>query len=344
MESDLHRVELHCHFEGALRPSTVFNIAKRRGHKLPVATPEEFAEFMRRKEPSLLREFLSYFPVLMSFVAGDPDGIVQLAVDFIEDCAKNKIAYIESRYVPQLFAKDSFTAEDGLQAVLRGFELGSKRFGVKVRSILIAIRAIPEFCDETLRLAKAYANHGVVGIDVAGDDKEDYDSERGGTHPDIVRLFQEAYKAGIHRTAHAGENSGAEMVTEALDSLHAERIGHGYHTLDNPTLYQRILHDRVHLETCPLSSHLTSAVLTDWPHHPIQRLAADKANYSINTDDPTLTGQWLDAEYRMCLDRIGLPPWELVRTNYCAARSSFLPEEEKADLIAQLDAYYRVRL
>ncbi|PAA76067.1 hypothetical protein BOX15_Mlig024967g2 [Macrostomum lignano] len=112
-ESDLHRVELHCHFEGALRPSTVFNIAKRRGHKLPVATPEEFAEFMRRKEPSLLREFLSYFPVLMSFVAGDPDGIVQLAVDFIEDCAKNKIAYIESRYVPQLFAKDSFTARTG---------------------------------------------------------------------------------------------------------------------------------------------------------------------------------------------------------------------------------------
>uniref|UniRef100_A0A1I8G2X6 Adenosine deaminase n=1 Tax=Macrostomum lignano TaxID=282301 RepID=A0A1I8G2X6_9PLAT len=322
-ESDLHRVELHCHFEGALRPSTVFNIAKRRGHKLPVATPEEFAEFMRRKEPSLLREFLSYFPVLMSFVAGDPDGIVQLAVDFIEDCAKNKIAYIESSCSP----KTPSLPRTGCRLCCEDSSWARN-----------------EFCDETLRLAKAYANHGVVGIDVAGDDKEDYDSERGGTHPDIVRLFQEAYKAGIHRTAHAGENSGAEMVTEALDSLHAERIGHGYHTLDNPTLYQRILHDRVHLETCPLSSHLTSAVLTDWPHHPIQRLAADKANYSINTDDPTLTGQWLDAEYRMCLDRIGLPPWELVRTNYCAARSSFLPEEEKADLIAQLDAYYRVRL
>uniref|UniRef100_A0A1I8F2E7 adenosine deaminase n=1 Tax=Macrostomum lignano TaxID=282301 RepID=A0A1I8F2E7_9PLAT len=301
-----HRVELHCHFEGAL--------AAQHG-----VQHRQTAALRRKNSPSscagrsrrCCASFSANFPVLMSFVAGDPDGIVQLAVDFIEDCAKNKIAYIESRY---LFAKDSFTAEDGLQAVLRGFELGSKRFGVKVRSILIAIRAIPEFCDETLRLAKSYANHGVVGIDVAGDDKEDYDSERGG-----------GLQGRHSRTAHAGENSGAEMVTEALDSLHAERIGHGYHTLDNPTLYQRILHDRVHLETCPLSSHLTSAVLTDWPIIQSRGWQPTRPTTPSNTDDPTLTGQWLDAEYRMCLDRIGLPPLGAVRTTQLLRREVQLP-------------------
>uniref|UniRef100_A0A1I8F7U9 Adenosine deaminase n=1 Tax=Macrostomum lignano TaxID=282301 RepID=A0A1I8F7U9_9PLAT len=287
-------------FEGALRPITVFNIAKRRG--------QQSFRSCARKEPSLLREFLSYFPVLMSFVGrGDPDGIVQLAVDFIEDCQEQRRTRCVHR--EQLSRhKDSFiTAEDGLQAVLRGFELGSKRFGVK------------KFCDEnpppgqSLRQSRRCRHRRGPATT-----KRTTTQRASGTHPDIVRLFQEAYKAGIHRTAHAGENSGAEM---------------------------RILHDRVHLETCPLSSHLTSAVLTDWPHHPIHRLAADKANYSINTDDPTFTGQCSTRNTGCAWTRIGLPPLELVRTKLLrrevqlpAGRGESRPHRSTGR------AYYRVRL
>ena len=35
---------------------------------------------------------------------------------------------------------------------------------------------------------------------------------------------------------------------KALDILHAERIGHGYHVLEDNVLYQRIINEGIHLE------------------------------------------------------------------------------------------------
>jgi len=38
------------------------------------------------------------------------------------------------------------------------------------------------------------------------------------------------------------------LLFKALDVLHAERIGHGYHVLEDETLYRRIIDERIHLE------------------------------------------------------------------------------------------------
>lgn len=58
---------------------------------------------------------------------------------------------------------------------------------------------------------------------------------------------------------------------QALDHMYAERIGHGYHALDDPELYQRIIKEQVHLETCPISSILTKACDKDEQKHPLKQ-------------------------------------------------------------------------
>ena len=35
---------------------------------------------------------------------------------------------------------------------------------------------------------------------------------------------------------------------KALDVLHAERIGHGYHAIEDDALYKRIIDEGIHLE------------------------------------------------------------------------------------------------
>ena len=35
---------------------------------------------------------------------------------------------------------------------------------------------------------------------------------------------------------------------KALDILHAERIGHGYHVLQDEELYKRVVNEKIHLE------------------------------------------------------------------------------------------------
>lgn len=47
---------------------------------------------------------------------------------------------------------------------------------------------------------------------------------------------------------HAGENSGAEAVFEAITEMHAERIGHGYHVLDDPQVYAKAIKKHIHFE------------------------------------------------------------------------------------------------
>ena len=53
----------------------------------------------------------------------------------------------------------------------------------------------------------------------------------------------------------------------------AERIGHGYHVLEDEELYRRCIKDRVHFECCPSSSYLTGSVPLTETKHPIQRSA-----------------------------------------------------------------------
>lgn len=53
--------------------------------------------------------------------------------------------------------------------------------------------------------------------------------------------------------------------------LHAERIGHGYHTVDDEKIYSESKRRNIHFEVCPLSSYYTGSVDPDLSHHPAIR-------------------------------------------------------------------------
>ena len=70
---------------------------------------------------------------------------------------------------------------------------------------------------------------------MAGDE-----SRTNAEHPDEpaqVAAFQKAFDNGVHRTVHAAEAGPAWNAWEAVEILHAERIGHCYHCLDSADIY-----------------------------------------------------------------------------------------------------------
>jgi len=117
----------------------------------------------------------------------------------------------------------------------------------------------------------------------------------------------------------------------------------GYRVLEDEKLYQKCLKDRVHFETCPTSSILTGAQSTDIFYHATLRFAEDGANFSINSDDPMVTGTWLQEEYEL-VKSWGLNETHIVRANVNALRSSFLPEDEKKALMKQLYSTYHIAM
>lgn len=80
-----------------------------------------------------------------------------------------------------------------------------------------------------------------------GDDKP---CDGTNTDPRIKEAFKKAKAEGLHCIAHAGENGIAASVTEAVNEMFAERIGHGYHVLDDPAVYQEMRNRNIHFEVC----------------------------------------------------------------------------------------------
>lgn len=344
-----YKVELHVHLDGSVRPETVIDIAKERGmlEDLPHKTVAELNRDVILVEPSSLERLLTSFSYFMPIISGYKRAVERITYELCEDCAKHRIKYMEVRYSPHLlcntltdpeFAQTpgTFTPRDVVETVNNTLQKGMKDFGVKINTILCCMTNRPDWSQEVLNLCKWYKGRGVVGIDLAGQEFEP------GTHYDDCKhkkAFREAAQWGIRRTVHAGEIGTSQAVTEALDHMLAERIGHGYHAMEDPQLYQRIIREQIHLETCPISSIMTKACDKDPMKHPLKQFVKDGVNYSINTDDPVVLGNTLTDDYKFAQD-MGLTDEDIIQGIFNAIRSSFASDEDKQRIEEELVKVY----
>ncbi|CAH8826011.1 unnamed protein product [Trichobilharzia szidati] len=336
-------IDLHLHLDGAVRPETLLQISQHRKTVNVPNTLPEFKEKLLPKAPYSLKRFLESFEIIIPLISGDKEVIARICDEFVEDCVqKGGLCYVETRFCPFILTGPKLNAEEVLKTVLEALKISSEKNHIEVRTILSILRHMPETAKQTLELAKKYKSHGVVAIDIAGDDSV---LEKQSVANEIVQTFQEAKKSDIHRTVHVGENSSARTVHEAITGLHAERIGHGYHILDDEKLYKSAVSTGVHFELCPSSSIATGAVnMKNARNHPIHRFIEDKVSYSINTDDPTLTQRWDLEEAKYCMEEFGLKYSQLNDAYLNAAKAAFITDEERRHLISHLVSRTRNRI
>uniref|UniRef100_A0A8D2AMZ6 Adenosine deaminase n=1 Tax=Sciurus vulgaris TaxID=55149 RepID=A0A8D2AMZ6_SCIVU len=322
---DKPKVELHVHLDGAIKPETILYYGRKRGIALPADTAEELQNIIGMDKPQSLPDFLTKFEYYMPAIAGSREAIKRIAYEFVEMKAKEGVAYVEVRYSPHLLANSKvepipwnqaegdLTPDEVVDIVGQGLKEGEQAFGVKVRSILCCMRHQPNWSREVVELCKKYQQHTVVAIDLAGDE-----TIKGSS---LFPGHMEAY--------------------EAVDTLKTERLGHGYHTLDDQALYSRLRQENMHFEVCPWSSYLTGAWKPE-TEHAVIRFKNDQANYSLNSDDPLIFKSTLDTDYHMTKQNMGFTEEEFKRLNINAAKSSFLPEDEKKELLDQLYRAYKM--
>ncbi|XP_051280051.1 adenosine deaminase isoform X2 [Dicentrarchus labrax] len=341
------KVELHVHLDGAIRVQTILDVAKRRGISLPTDTVEEMTQIIIVESPGTLTEFLGKFAEYMHVVAGDREAIKRIAYEFVEDKAKEGVIYVEVRYSPHFLAntkvdpipwdqkEGDLSPDEVVRLVNEGLREGERAFNIKARSILCCMRHMPSWSMDVVQLCKKYCNEGVVAIDLAGDESLNCEA-----NPEHRNAYEEAVRSGVHRTVHAGEVGPASVVKEAVEVLKAERVGHGYRTLEDQALYKDLLKKNMHFEVCPISSKLTGACDPDFTKHPVITFMKDKANYSLNTDDPLIFNSNLHLDYYTAHKYMGFTEEEFKRLNIKSAESCFLPEKEKKELILKLQEAY----
>jgi aminodeoxyfutalosine deaminase len=131
--------------------------------------------------------------------------------------------------------------------------------------------------------------------------------------------------------------TGPETIWEAVRNLGAERIGHGIRCLDDPEPVAYLRETQLPLEVCPTSNVCTKQV-PDIASHPLPTLLAEGLYVTLNSDDPPMFGTTLTNEYRTAATDLGLGAAGLADLARNTVRASFLGEDRKAEILAEIDA------
>lgn len=348
---DFPKVVLHCHLDGSFRISTVIDLAKQRGIELVSYDEKELRKYAvwHVQENATLAKFLDHFKYFAPVFKGSRYAIRRLTLEAIEDFHRRGIVYIELRFSPHLLAtigndplneddpEEKITPEEVLEEVLKANKIAAEKYpSIMVRFLLCGIVAFPQWSQETAELCVKYRNDGVVGMDLAGDPQDpDYHTEME-LHK---KAFDYAHENNVNITIHAGEAEGPRSCEQAVDDFHAARVGHGYHIIDDERIYTRFKNEQHHLECCPISSYRTGSVKKT-QSHPLIRFFKDGLNCSISTDDPGIMLITIFDDYTEVKNRMGLSIKNIQQMNLNAAKSCFLPDSEKSELISRLELSY----
>ncbi len=316
----LPKTDLHVHFQGSARATTVRELAARNDVPLPSSLAAgryaftDFGDFL-----------LQYSSVCASLRT--PDDVRRVALEICEDEAASGVRYAEVTLTLQGYGD---RCDDIVRAVLEGFAEGEAQTGVCARLVLDIVRGFPiDVVRPTVDTAMAFAGDGVVALGLGGDER----------HPPepYEDLFHEAIAAGLKSVPHAGEAAGPESIRGALGALGADRLGHGFRVLEDPELVAEVRDRRIPLECCPTSNVKTGIVPT-FAEHPFRELIDAGLFVTLNSDDPAMFEVSLLDEYES-LRALGSTDPELAAIARAGVEAAFLDGSAQEALIDEITAW-----
>lgn len=324
----LPKVELHVHHVGSASPRIVSELAERHPGTVP-SDPEALRAFYE------FRDFAHFIEVYLATVAliRSPEDVRYLTYEVAREMAtEQQVRYAELTCTPYTSVVNGIAIEAFTEAIEDARVAAERDFGIVLRWIydVPGESGVPA-AEATLGYALDHGPSSLIGFGLGG-------PEIGVPRPQFQPFFDRARAAGLHAIPHAGETTGPQTVWDALHLLGAERIGHGCSAAQDPQLLAHLARTGIALEVCPSSNIATRAVDT-LADHPLPRFVEAGVRVTIGSDDPPMFGTTLNREYAIAADLLGLDDAgliELVRTGLAV---SFAPDDVRARVSAELDAF-----
>lgn len=320
----LPKAELHIHVEGTLEPEMMFGLAARNAVELPFPDVESVKAAY---EFSNLQSFLDLY-YQGAAVLQTPEDFYDLITAYFARAASDGVRHAEIFFDPQTHTRRGI----GFGVFMEGFRSGmsdaSSKHGISSDLILCFLRHLSGAdALATLRAAEPHLD-GVIAVGL--------DSSELGNPPELFdAAYSRARQLGLRAVAHAGEEGPPQYIIGALDILGAERIDHGVRCLENPDVTARLRSEQIPLTVCPLSN-VALKVVDTIAEHPLQRMMEAGLLVSVNSDDPAYFGGYIGANYTAITEELGLGRGDLTRLAANSIDSSFLDEDRKAALNAEV--------
>jgi adenosine deaminase len=325
------KVLLHDHLDGGLRPETIVDLARSGGYDgLPVTDPLELATwFAEAADSGSLERYLETFAHTVA-VMQTAEALRRVAYECATDLAADGVVYAEVRYAPELHTSAGLSLDEVVEAVLAGFADGGREHGIRVGTLVTAIRHQARSM-EIAELAVRYRNDGVVGFDIAG-------AEAGYPPTRHLDAFEYLQRNNAHFTIHAGEAFGTPSIWQAIQWCGADRLGHGVRIVDDidgdtlGLLAAYVRDKRIPLEMCP-SSNIQTGAAKSIASHPIGLLKRLGFRVTVNTDNRLMSRTSLSEEFHKLVEVFEYDWDDLRWFTINAMKSAFIGFDERLELI-----------
>jgi adenosine deaminase len=321
------KVELHCHFEGAIRPRTVLDLAAKHSLAPPVPSATEDTLYDYGRSDQFFR--------LFAFVAAtmnDVDDYARCVYETVEDGVRtSNLRYREMFFNPTLHTRRGVPMKTILEGMTAGIEAAASDFGVRVALIADIYRS--DSLGAARQMVEELLEHrcdALVGLGMDGEEAPDPPEK-------FAQPFAAAGEAGLRRTSHASEDAPPANIATCLDLLGCDRIDHGYYILDDEAVLRRALDEGIGFTTCVTSTVKAyfSPILAD---HPIPAMLDAGLLVTLNSDDPTMVHTDLGDEYVRLFSALDYGPEMARRLSLSGVEASWLDPVDKAEMRHSFEA------
>lgn len=272
------KIELHCHLDGSMDVLRIQQMLEQSGE---VYSKEELQkQLIAPMDCKSLAEYLTRFDLPIRCLQTSK-GLEAAAYDLAKAAASEQVRYLEARFAPSFHTAEGMSIRDVIESVQKGLLRAKQEFGIFSGILVCGMRHLPmEQNLSMLRQARELFLEGVVGCDLAGD-------EKAFPTKDFVAFFEQAKRYGMPFTIHSGECGSTKNIQVAME-LGARRLGHGIAMAKDLSLMNVCAKQRIGVELCPTSNLQTKAVLR-MEEYPFLKFYEAGIPLSVNTDNRTVS-------------------------------------------------------
>jgi adenosine deaminase len=274
----LPKVDLHLHLVGAMRASTLVDLAQLHSVELPKSEPSlyDFDSFDR---------FIDTLR-LAATVLRSREDFARVMFETLEDAYRRaNLKHAEIMFNPQYHYACGIRYPEIVEGLREGLARAKSVYGVTGLLIAAIDRQIdPAKALEIMRHVTAYRCEEVAGIGLDG-------PESAGAPHAFADTYALAGLAGLRRTAHVCEDNQPverappEHYRACKEILLCDRLDHGYNLLADPTMLARARDDGLFFNICPVTSVTRNR---ERRLRSIQHMHDAGLRITVNTDDPAM--------------------------------------------------------
>jgi adenosine deaminase len=336
---DLPKAHLHLHFTGSARVSTIRDMARVHGLRLPDSLRDGYPPTLSagRDERGWFR-FQRLYDAARHCVRGEAD-MRRIVREAAHDDGAEGSRWLELQVDPTSYAPFVGGITPALEIVLdeaQAVTAAAASTGAAQVAVIVAASRIRHPLDaRTLaRLAARYAGEGpgtVVGFGLSND-------ERRGVTEEFAHAFAIAERAGLALVPHAGELLGPTAVETTVAAIGPDRLGHGVRAVEDPRVLDLVAGTGVALEVCP-GSNIAMGVYAGAEDVPLRTIVEAGVDVALGADDPLLFDSRLVDQYALARNELGFTDAELAELARGSIRASRAPAAVKSLALADIDAW-----